>query len=146
MKIILLTKVVISNLVYWMKLLLPTKVKASNISDLINKTTVYLIETWNSDKNLKDWYAPQVITVQRGTKLYGGGCKGANSGIDVAGGTWEFSEDKTQVTFNYLVSSVNLDDTQTCTINKLKINSLALILTSNWVGYQSGDKIYYEYY
>ena len=66
-------------------LLLPTKVKASNISDLINKTTVYLIETWNSDKNLKDWYAPQVITVQRGTKLYGGGCKGANSGIDVAG-------------------------------------------------------------
>ena len=51
-----------------------------------------------------------------------------------------FSEDKTQVTFNYFVSSVNLDDTQTCTINKLKINSLALILTSNWVGYQMGIK------
>ena len=42
------------------------------------------------------------------------------AGIDVAGGSWEFSEDKTQVTFNYFVSSVNLDDTQTCTINKLK--------------------------
>ena len=68
------------------------------------------------------------------------------AGIDVANGSWEFSEDKTQVTFNYFVSSVNLDDTQTCTINKLKINSLALILTSNWVGYQTGDKIYYEYY
>ena len=66
-------------------LFLPTKVRASNISDLIDKTTVYLIETWTSDKNLKDWYAPQVITVQSGTKLYGGGCKGANSGIDVAG-------------------------------------------------------------
>ena len=68
------------------------------------------------------------------------------AGIDVAEGSWNFSEDKTQVTFNYFVSSVNLDDTQTCTINKLKINSLALILTSNWVGYQAGDKIYYEYY
>ena len=70
----------------------------------------------------------------------------SQAGIDVAGGQWDFSEDKTQVTFNYIVSSVSLDVTQTCTITKLKINSLALVLNSNWVGYNSGDKIYYEYY
>ena len=29
------------------------------------------------------------------------------AGIDVAVGSWEFSEDKTQVTFNYFVSSVS---------------------------------------
>ena len=70
----------------------------------------------------------------------------SQAGIDVAGGPWNFSEDKTQVTFNYLVSSVSVDVTQTCTITKMKINSLALVLSSNWVGYKSGDKIYYEYY
>ena len=70
----------------------------------------------------------------------------SQAGIDVAVGTWNFSEDKTQVTFNYIVSSVSLDVTQICTITKMKINSLALVLSSNWVGYKSGDKIYYEYY
>ncbi len=70
----------------------------------------------------------------------------SQAGIDVAGGTWNFSEDKTQVTFNYVVTSVGVDVTQTCTITKMKINSLALVLSSSWVGYESGDKIYYEYY
>ena len=70
----------------------------------------------------------------------------SQAGIDVAGGTWNFSEDKTQVTFNYVVTSVAVDVTQTCTITKMKINSLALVLSSSWVGYESGDKIYYEYY
>ena len=48
----------------------------------------------------------------------------SQAGIDVAGGTWDFSEDKTQVTFNYLVSSVSLDVTQTCTITKMKLTVL----------------------
>ena len=58
-------------------------------------------------------------------------------GIDAVTGTWEFSSDKTQVTITYELAGFSSTDTYT--INKLKINSLALID-------DSGDKIYYEYY
>ena len=66
-------------------LIFPYEAKASRIPELIEKTTVYLIKNWNDDKNLKNWFPPQVITVPRGTKLFGGGCKGSNEGFDVAG-------------------------------------------------------------
>ena len=66
-------------------LIFPYEAKASNIPDLIEKTTVYLIKTWNDDENLKNWFPPQVITVPSGTRLFGGGCKGSNEGFDVAG-------------------------------------------------------------
>ena len=58
-------------------------------------------------------------------------------GIDAVSGTWEFSEDKTQVTYSYNVLTVNTTNLKT--IKKLKINSLAL--EDN-----NGDKIYYENY
>jgi hypothetical protein len=58
-------------------------------------------------------------------------------GIDAVSGTWEFSDDKTQVTYSYDV--LGLNTTELKTIKKLKINSLGLE-NSN------GDKIYYEYY
>ncbi len=52
-------------------LIFPYEAKASNIPDLIEKTTVYLIKTWNDDENLKNWFPPQVITVPSGTRLFG---------------------------------------------------------------------------
>ena len=58
-------------------------------------------------------------------------------GIDAVSGTWEFSEDKTQVTYSYNVLTVNTTNLKT--IKKLKINSLALEANN-------GDKIYYENY
>lgn len=58
-------------------------------------------------------------------------------GVAAATGTWEFSSDKTQVTITYELAGFSA--TNTYTINKLKINSLALID-------DNGDKIYYEYY
>lgn len=58
-------------------------------------------------------------------------------GVAAATGTWEFSSDKTQVTISYEL--LGLSSTSTYTINKLKINSLALID-------ENGDKTYYEYY
>ena len=72
-------------LVIFSILIFPYEAKASSLPELIEKTTVYLIKTWNDDKNLKNWFPPQVITVPRGTKLFGGGCKGSNEGFDVAG-------------------------------------------------------------
>ena len=58
-------------------------------------------------------------------------------GVAAATGTWEFSSDKTQVTVYYEL--MGLSSTTTYTINKLKINSLALID-------EDGDKTYYEYF
>ena len=58
-------------------------------------------------------------------------------GIDAVSGTWEFSDDKTQVTYSYDV--LGLNTTELKTIKKLKINSLAL-------EDDNGNKIYYEYY
>ena len=58
-------------------------------------------------------------------------------GIDAVTGTWEFSEDKTKVTYSYDV--LNLNTIKLETIKKLKINSLALVDGN-------GDKVYYEYY
>jgi hypothetical protein len=58
-------------------------------------------------------------------------------GVAAATGTWEFSSDKTQVTVSYEL--MGLSSTNTYTINKLKINSLALID-------EDGDKTYYEYF
>ena len=58
-------------------------------------------------------------------------------GIDAVAGTWEFSEDKMQITYSYDV--LTLSTTKLKTIKKLKINSLGLEDTN-------GDKTYYEYY
>jgi hypothetical protein len=58
-------------------------------------------------------------------------------GIDAVSGTWEFSDDKTQITYSYDV--LGLNTTELKTIKKLKINSMGL--EDN-----NGDKIYYEYY
>ena len=66
-------------------ILSPVSAKTSKIENLIDKTTVYLIETWNKDENLNKLYPPKVIAVPSGTRIYGGGCKGSNKGVDVAG-------------------------------------------------------------
>ncbi len=58
-------------------------------------------------------------------------------GIDAVSGTWEFSDDKLQVTYSYDVLGVSYNELKT--IKKLKINSLAL-------EGDNGNKIYYEYY
>ena len=58
-------------------------------------------------------------------------------GIDAVSGTWEFSDDKLQVTYSYDVLGVSYNELKT--IKKLKINSLAL-------EDDNGNKIYYEYY
>ena len=58
-------------------------------------------------------------------------------GIDAVAGTWEFSDDKMQVSYSYDVLTLNTIKLET--IKKLKINSLGL---EN----PNGDKIYYEYY
>ena len=58
-------------------------------------------------------------------------------GIDAVSGTWEFSDDKLQVTYSYDVLGVPYNELKT--IKKLKINSLAL-------EDDNGNKIYYEYY
>lgn len=52
-------------------------------------------------------------------------------------GTWEFSDDKTQITTTYEIFGVAT--TTTSTIVKLKINALGL-------EDEDGDKIYYEYF
>ena len=57
--------------------------------------------------------------------------------IDAVSGTWEFSDDKLQVTYSYDVLGVSYNELKT--IKKLKINSLAL-------EDDNGNKIYYEYY
>ena len=57
-------------------------------------------------------------------------------GIDAVSGTWELSEDKTQLITNYTFLTIDYPDT--LTIIKLKINDLGL-MDSN------GDKTYYEY-
>ena len=58
-------------------------------------------------------------------------------GIDAVPGTWEFSDDKMQVSYSYDVLTLNTIKLET--IKKLKINSLGLENAN-------GDKIYYEYY
>ena len=58
-------------------------------------------------------------------------------GIDAVAGTWEFSDDKMQVSYSYDVLTLNTIKLET--IKKLKINSLGLENAN-------GDKIYYEYY
>ncbi|MDB2482898.1 hypothetical protein OAN44_01345 [Flavobacteriales bacterium] len=58
-------------------------------------------------------------------------------GIDAVAGTWEFSDDKMQVSYSYDVLTLNTIKLET--IKKLKINSLGL--EDN-----NGNKIYYEYY
>jgi len=58
-------------------------------------------------------------------------------GIDAVAGTWEFSDDKMQVSYSYDVLTLNTIKLET--IKKLKINSMGL--EDN-----NGDKIYYEYY
>ncbi len=57
-------------LVIFSILIFPYEAKAQIIPELIEKTTVYLIKNWNDDKNLKNWFPPQVITVPRGTNIY----------------------------------------------------------------------------
>ena len=58
-------------------------------------------------------------------------------GIDAVAGTWEFSDDKMQVSYSYDVLTLNTIKLEN--IKKLKINSLGLENAN-------GDKIYYEYY
>ena len=58
-------------------------------------------------------------------------------GSDGAQGTWEFSEDKTQITINYTFAGL-IDINTTYTIVKLKINDLGLMD-------ENGNKTYYEY-
>ena len=58
-------------------------------------------------------------------------------GLDAVSGTWEFSDDKLQVSYSYDVLGVSYNKLKT--IKKLKINSLAL-------EDGNGNKIYYEYY
>ena len=65
-------------------LLAPNAANASDINKIIDKTTVYLINNWDSDKSLKGIYPPQVITTNTGTKVYGG-CGDYKTGIDVGG-------------------------------------------------------------
>ena len=62
----------------------PNAVNASEINKIIDKTTVYLMNNWDSDKSLKEIYPPQVVTTNEGTKVYGG-CGDYKSGIDVGG-------------------------------------------------------------
>ena len=57
-------------------------------------------------------------------------------GFDALTGTWELSDDKTQLITSYTI--IGQTTTDTATIIKLKINSLGLE-SSN------GDKTYYEY-
>ena len=57
-------------------------------------------------------------------------------GLDALTGTWELSDDKTQLITSYTI--IGQTSTNTSTIIKLKINSLGLE-SSN------GDKTYYEY-
>ena len=47
---------------------------------IIDKTTVYLMNNWDSDKSLKGIYPPQVINTNTGTKVYGG-CGDYKTGI-----------------------------------------------------------------
>ena len=65
-------------------LLAPNVANASDINKIIDKTTVYLMNNWDSDKSLKGIYPPQVITTNTGTKVYGG-CGDYKTGIDVGG-------------------------------------------------------------
>lgn len=58
-------------------------------------------------------------------------------GIDAVAGTWEFSDDKMQVSYSYDVLTLNTIKLET--IKKLKVNSMGL--EDN-----NGNKIYYEYY
>ena len=55
--------------------------KTSKIENLIDKTTVYLIETWNKDENLNKLYPPKYMFHQE--QEFIGGCKGSNKGVDV---------------------------------------------------------------
>ena len=47
----------------------PNAVNASEINKIIDKTTVYLMNNWDSDKSLKEIYPPQVVTTNEGTKV-----------------------------------------------------------------------------
>ena len=62
----------------------PNALNASEINNIIDKTTVFLMNNWDSDKSLKKIYPPQVVTTNKGTKVYGG-CGDYKSGIDVGG-------------------------------------------------------------
>ena len=50
-------------LLIFLFILSPVSAKTSKIENLIDKTTVYLIETWNKDENLNKLYPPKVIAV-----------------------------------------------------------------------------------
>ena len=57
-------------------------------------------------------------------------------GFDAIAGTWELSDDKTQIITSYSIGILELVDTST--IIKLKINDLGVMDSD-------GDKTYYEY-
>tara|TARA_Y100000766_G_scaffold276922_1_gene281643 strand:- start:5 stop:763 length:759 start_codon:yes stop_codon:yes gene_type:complete len=65
-------------------IIFPNTANASDINHIIDKTTVYLMNNWDSDKSLKGIYPPQVVTTNIGTKVYGG-CGDYKTGIDVGG-------------------------------------------------------------
>ena len=69
---------------FFIFLIFPKSAEANEVNQIIDKTTVYLMNNWASDKNLKKLYPPQVVTTNIGTKVYGG-CGDYKSGIDVGG-------------------------------------------------------------
>jgi len=64
-------------------LLCPMPAKA-NIDESIEKTTQYLMKNWRSDETLQKLFPPQVLSVPKGTTVYGG-CGEHMMGDDVGG-------------------------------------------------------------
>ena len=64
-------------------LLFPLSTRA-NMGETIDKTTQYLMQNWRADETLQKLYPPQVLSVPKGVKVYGG-CGEQIKGDDVAG-------------------------------------------------------------
>ena len=78
---------------------------AKPMDKIIDETAGFLIRDWITDPRFKDYYPPQVISVQGGTKVYGG-CGAFIHGDEVAGSAYcpvtnTIYLEPTQLTFFY---------------------------------------------
>ena len=60
------------------------KITGHNKYESIEKTTQYLMKNWRSDETLQKLFPPQVLSVPKGTTVYGG-CGEHMMGDDVGG-------------------------------------------------------------
>ena len=58
-----------------------------NMEQVIDSTASFLVRDWISDPDFKDYLPPQVLSIDKGSKVYGG-CGAYVKGDEVAGSSY----------------------------------------------------------